>query len=132
MACQKNGTGLLNTDLLILDIVKKCQFSKKPHEIWKKVLLDNNIPKAFFKISKAFEKPNFSNNNDFYSFKTNKNTLSEFDLLLWNWKSELSIEWYPYLLSFKQDLLILNNEISLNRILKTQSIFLQKKLIKGG
>ena len=59
------------------------------------------------------------------------NFLSNIDNLLWRWKSPLSREWYPYLLNLKHDLQILNNELTFNRILKTQTNPLQIKLNRG-
>ena len=52
------------------------------------------------------------------------------DNLIWKWKTPLSREWYPYLLSLKQDLQILLNKLTFNRILKTQSYPMAKKLKK--
>ena len=49
---------------------------------------------------------------------------------IWNWKSELSREWYPYLLNFKHDLQLMNKELSVNRILKTQTDPLQRVLLE--
>ena len=64
--------------------------------------------------------------------KFDNQTLKKLDYLLWQWKSDLSREWYQYLLNFKHDLQILNNDLSLNRILKTQTNPMQMTLVKGA
>ena len=48
-------------------------------------------------------------------------TYEALDFLLWRWKTQISREWYPYLLRFKHDLQILDKRLSFNRILKTQT-----------
>ena len=40
---------------------------------------------------------------------------------MWNWKSKISIEWYPYLLSLKHDLQLSLNILTSDRINKTQT-----------
>ena len=45
-------------------------------------------------------------------------------------ENELSREWYTYLLNLKHDLQISNNELSINRILKTQTNPLQMVLLE--
>ena len=45
--------------------------------------------------------------NKIKQFKHSKETYEALDFLLWQWKTKISREWYPYLLSLKQDLQIL-------------------------
>ena len=49
-----NGTGLINTDLLILEIVKRTGGKKNKFQIWKKILIDNGIPPIFLKLNIIF------------------------------------------------------------------------------
>ena len=125
-----NGTGQIHTDKLILEIVHKT--SKKNNKIlnWKKVLVKNKVPSEFFKISKNFLSPNFTKDKKIKKIKFNKKFYDYIDKLLWDWKTDLSREWYPYLLNYKHDLQIFNKELSFNRILKTQNTPLQEKLTK--
>ena len=44
-----NGTGMIETDKLILEIVNKTALKNDP-KIWKNILLNNNIPTLFFNI----------------------------------------------------------------------------------
>lgn len=125
-----NGTGQLHTDKLILEIVHKNSQKKDKILNWKKTLENNKVPSEFFKISENFLSPNLTSDRKVKNIKFDKKLYDYIDKLLWDWKSDLSREWYPYLLNFKHDLQILNKELSFNRILKTQNIPLQKKLTK--
>ena len=87
-------------------------------------------PNIFFYIEKYFLSPNFSNQKKLKDFKYHLSSNKFLDYLLWNWKNELSREWYTYLLNLKHDLQISNNELSINRILKTQTNPLQMVLLE--
>ena len=50
-----NLTGLIKTDLLILDIINECIKNKNKFEGWKKALIKNKVPSNFFKISNFFK-----------------------------------------------------------------------------
>ena len=127
-----NGTGMMETDKLIIEIVSKTNNKKNKMLIWKNILKNNNVPNAFFKISKSFLTPNFTFEKNLNISEFDNQTVKKLDYLLWQWKSDLSREWYQYLLNFKHDLQILNNDLSLNRILKTQTNPMQMTLIKRG
>lgn len=124
-----NGTGLVNTDKLIIEIVNSCGESKEKFKVWKEIILKNKIPKHFFYFHKYFLSPNFTNENNLKIIPQTKNTIKSIDYLLWNWKSPLALEWYPFLFNLKHDLQILNNQLSFNRILKTQTNPMQIKLL---
>ena len=82
------------------------------------------LPYIFFKC------PHFNDNKIIIEFKINSKLFEHLEFLLWEWKSRISIEWYPYLVAIKQDLLIYSDELPSQRILKTQSLPLAKKLLK--
>ena len=98
-----NLTGMIETDLLLLDIVYKNPRNNVLVSNWKKIILENNIPKSFFKIYKFFNYPYFSYSKKLINHKIDKKVSIAFDELLWNWKSKLAREWYPFLLNMKQD-----------------------------
>ena len=125
-----NLTGMIETDLLLIEIASKCKFSKNKIKIWKKVLKMNKVPEEFLAIYKFFEKPNLSSDKKIVKLKVDKNLFDKIDNLLWKWKTPLSREWYPYLLSLKQDLQILNDQLPFNRILKTQTHPMTRKILK--
>ena len=124
-----NGTGLINTDLLILEIVKRTGGKKNKFQIWKKILIDNGIPPIFFKVKYHFLSPNFTNEKAIQNIKNSNTIIEELDFLLWKWKSNLAREWYPYILNLKQDLQLLKNELTFNRILKLQTNPFQKLIL---
>ena len=116
-----NGTGMIETDLIIIEIVNKTCLKKNKYKIWKDILIQNRVPKEFFRICKPFLSPNFTYETKSKNIKINNKFYKNLDHLLWKWKNVLSREWYPFILNFKQDLQILDNSVSLNRILKTQT-----------
>ena len=115
-----NGTGMIETDKLIIEIVNKTALNND-NLLWKNILLKNNVPSIFFTICRYFMSPSFTFENKIKQFKHSKETYEALDFLLWRWKTKISREWYPYLLNFKHDLQILDKRLSFNRILKTQT-----------
>ena len=125
-----NPTGLIETDLIIIDIVGNSLLNSKAAKSWKEIILKNKIPKDVFKIKKYFESPDFTNKPLFKAFKYAKKDVEALDRLLWNWQSDLSREWYPFLMGLKLDLQI-NLSVSKNgRIIKTQTNPLVNKILK--
>ena len=125
-----NLTGMIETDLLLIEIASKCKFSKNKTKIWEKVLKMNQVPEEFLAVYKFFEKPSLSSDKKIVKLKVDINIIDKIDKLLWKWKTPLSREWYPYLLSLKQDLQILNDQLPFNRILKTQTNPMTRKILK--
>ena len=116
-----NLTGQIEIDLMLINIIKSSlrkKFSKK--------ILSKFIPSEFFKIKSFFDfKKHFAQ-----EIKYNYNeTLYALDKLLWEWKSPLSRELYPFLLSLKQDIQFVNNDINNKRIEKSYFQPLSIKLI---
>lgn len=125
-----NGTGMLMTDLLILDIFYYCKKSQNKKKSWIFCLKKNRVHSDFSYISKFFLYPNFNDKDKLFDFKTNNKVYNAIENLLWNWKSTLSMEWYPYILSLKQDLQIFEKKIDRIRILKTQTHPLQRQILQ--
>ena len=116
-----NPTGLINTDLLIIDIIVKTINNKNPVKAWSKVLNDHGVPLAFNNIKKFFLKPDFGSNPSTNSHSVNSKNFKVLEILLWSWKSKLSREWYPYLFGLKHDLQISQRELASERLIKTQT-----------
>ena len=125
-----NLTGLINTDLVILDIVaanfNDTIFTNK----WKTTLKSHGVPIIFHKIKQYVLKPDFGSNPLPNSLDVNVKHLEALDFLLWKWKGELSREWYPYLFSLKHDLQLKLNILTSERLIKTQTIPLSEYIIK--
>ena len=122
-----NGTGMIETDKLILEIANKTAL-KNNFLLWKEILITHNVPKEFFKICHHFLSPNFTFEKKIKTFKYSEDTYEVLDILLWKWKSKMSREWYPYLLNLKHDLQIFDKSLSFNRVLKTQTNPIQNVL----
>ena len=125
-----NLTGLINTDKLLIQIIKNCLKNKNKITEWEKTILENQIPNSLIKIINFFESPIFSFEKKIRKVSIPKNIFEHLDFLLWKWKSPLSREWYNYLLMLKQDLEILSNNFNENRIMKIKTHPLQKLLLK--
>ena len=115
-----NGTGMIETDKLILEIVNKTA-KKNNFLLWQETLIKHNIPEVFFNICHHFLKPSFTFEKKIKTFKYSENTYKALDILLWQWKTKMSREWYPYLLNLKHDLQIFDKSLNFNRVLKTQT-----------
>ncbi|MDA9165686.1 protein O-GlcNAcase [Alphaproteobacteria bacterium] len=126
-----NPTGLIKTDLLILDIFGRSILGKLSKIEWENILYIHNVPNTFLKIKKYFLKPDFGLNPSTQSLKIKIEDIEKLDFLLWKWNSELSREWYPYLFGLKQDLQINQKLLTLERIIKSQTIPLSELLNKG-
>ena len=77
-----------------------------------------------------FYSPVTNNDKKIIPIKYKKEIIHILDQLLWEWKTELSREWYPYFINAKQDVQIFSNDLSFKRILKTQTHPIQKILLK--
>ena len=130
-----NPTGLINTDLLILDIINNTMNTERPTEVWLKTLNDHGVPLVFNKIKKFFLKPVFGSGLRLNPYKINSTHFKVLEFLLWSWKGKLSREWYPYLFGLKQDLQINQSILTSERLIKTQTLplaqYLKNYLIKG-
>jgi DNA-directed RNA polymerase subunit N (RpoN/RPB10) len=126
-----NPTGLIKTDLLVLDIFGQSIIGKLSKREWENILNIHNIPNAFLKIKKYFLKPGFDFNLSTQSLNIKKEDIEILDFLLWKWKGELSREWYPYLFGLKQDLQINLKLLTSERLIKSQTIPLSEFLNKG-
>ena len=123
-----NPTGLIRTDLLILDIFGKSIIEKISTNKWEIILNDHNVPKKFLKIKKYFLRPDFGSNPSTQPLKIKKKDIEIIDYLLWKWKGKLSREWYPFLFGLKHDLQINQKTLTSDRRIKTQTIPLSKFL----
>ena len=126
-----NPTGLINTDLMIMDIVANNLSNGPLISEWRKILKDYGVPLIFNKIKHFFLKPDFFSNPSLHLFDVNIKHIEALDFLLWKWNSELSREWYPYLFGLKQDLQLKLNILTSERLIKTQSAPLSEYIIKN-
>ena len=125
-----NPTGLIYTDLLILDIVGNTLNHKVSLNEWLKILNNHGVPIIFNEVKNFFLKPDFSLKPSLPSLKVKTTHLKTLEYLLWKWKGELSREWYPFLFGLKQDLQLHQNKLTSERLIKTQTIPLSQYINK--
>jgi hypothetical protein len=125
-----NPTGLINTDLLIIDIIANTKDLKNPNKVWLKILKKHGVPDYFKNLKKFFLSPSFGKNPTMPSYKENKKYHIVLELLLWSWKGQLSREWYPYLFGLKNDMEINQRKLMPERLIKTQTIPLAQHINK--
>ncbi len=119
-----NGTGLIETDKLLLNLMKIGDNTKK----WREALINHKVPKEFFNVSKFFDKPYFEKSFIEKIVIDKAKFLKSIDFLLWSWKEPISREWYPYIFGLKQDFLIYYKDFSTERVFKTQTHFSSKHI----
>ena len=124
-----NPTGLIKTDLFILDLINLSIHHKDLKIGWFKALKKYKIPEQFQIISKYFITINRKKTIFREKYNCNRE-IEALDFLLWKWKSSLSREWYQYLLILKQDLLLLNGDLDIKRLNKIFPIPLKNVLIE--
>jgi hypothetical protein len=128
-----NPTGMIETDLLLLELMagardRAGRGSEAGNAHWCELMQKAAVPDTFFDIAAYFDAPyGFAAE---FSMPSAKTALAALDILLWRWKSPLQREWYPYLMGLKQDILLANGELPLERIEKTQMAPLARQL--GG
>ena len=126
-----NPTGMIETDLLLLGLMagarnRAGRGSEVGKIYWRELMQKAAVPDAFFDIAAYFDEPyGFAAEFEMPSAKT---ALAALDILLWRWKSPLQREWYPHLMGLKQDIMLANGELPLERIEKTQMAPLARQL----
>ena len=125
-----NPTGLIETDLLILDLISLVLNKNDTNLTWLQVLKKYKIPQDIDVLKEFFDPYQIYNKNFNCTDQRINKILCSLDKLLWEWHSPLSREWYPYLFNLKQDLLISCNPEK-NIITKTQTIPFSSYLLKN-
>ena len=126
-----NPTGLISTDLLILDIIANNFNGKNDVKDWNEILYNHGVPKQFMKIKNFFLKPDFGLNPLVPRVNIKTSDFEALDFLLWKWKGNLSREWYPFIFGLKLDLQICEKLLTSDRMIKTQTAPLSEFLLKG-
>ena len=126
-----NPTGMIETDLLLLGLMaggrdQAGRGSEAGKIYWRELMQKAAVPDVFFDIAAYFDAPyGFAAE---FAMPSAKTALAALDILLWRWKSPLQREWYPHLMGLKQDILLANGELPLERIEKTQMAPLARQL----
>lgn len=125
-----NPTGLIETDLFLLDLINFNLLSNDNYNNWIEVLKKYKIPKQFLIIQKYFFPINYKETYENSGFEYIKE-IEALDFLLWKWKTPLSREWYQYLLILKQNLQFYHNNLEKERIRKIFPVPLNSAILKN-
>lgn len=127
-----NPTGMPFTDQLILDIVTATQTAQHNTKEWQNALKRHGVPDAFLHIADYFPSPRFGDDNRAENIACPAPTATvdkAIEECLWGWKSPLAREWYPFIMSLKHDLALMQNTLPKDRILRTQTPALATRLL---
>ena len=122
-----NGTGMIETDLLLLDVMA----AGENRQAWLQAFADNDVPDEIHQIMAWFGAPVLSDTPVMNQPSANEATFAAIERLLWRWKTPLSREWYPFIFGLKHDLLMAKGELPPLRITKTQTPALSRFLFPG-
>lgn len=134
-----NPVGMIETDLLLLSVMAAGDHTNEPmseesddtmHQNWRSTLQQAGVPDAFFEVAPFFMHPPRPDGLQVRPMEyASARQLDALETLLWKWKSPLSREWNPFLMSLKHDLLLATDGLPLDRIVKTQSNPLAARLV---
>ena len=119
-----NGTGMIETDLLLLDVMA----AGEVRQAWQQALVDNDVPEEIHQITAWCGAPVLSDTPVMDQPSANETTFAAIERLLWRWKTPLSREWYPFIFGLRHDLLMARGELPPLRVTKTQTPALSRFL----
>ena len=134
-----NGTGLPATDRLLLALMADglgpgpgSDTDDDTIERALSLLERHGVPRAFRRVASAFRHPTTNDRLDapYPALEPTPDTLAALEELLWRWKTPLAREWYPFLMSLRHDLLIDADALPPDRVRKTQSPPLARRLLR--
>lgn len=144
-----NPVGMIETDLLLLSIMSACERvshdktqptrarnglpSEAVNRAWQSTCREAGVPEAFFQVAAFFSRPPRPDNLRVVPMEyATEHQLEALEYLLWKWKTPLSREWYPFLMSLKHDLLLAQDVLPVDRIVKTQSNPMAARLLSSS
>jgi hypothetical protein len=104
-----NPTGLYHTDLFALDLLGGFLRGETPRVGWRKALKAWNVPAEFLKIAPLIASPFVRLAAKDLTPAKLKAYRAALKPLIWDWKSPLKLEWYPYLYALDGDLRLLQD-----------------------
>ena len=123
-----NGTGLIETDLLLLSAMQ----AGDEDAAWRAALTKAGVPDAFYELAPWFDLGVANDHAPSPPAAPEQTHFDAIETLLWKWKGPLAREWYPFLFGLKHDLLIETGQLPDLRVTKTQTSALAKHLLQTG
>jgi protein O-GlcNAcase/histone acetyltransferase len=102
-----NPTGLYHTDLFLLDLLGGFLRGLSPAAGWRRAVKHWAIPGEFLTVAPLLSSPFTRINGKDISSQKIKAYRAAIKPLIWDWKSPLQREWYPYLYALDSDLRLL-------------------------
>ncbi|MEC8128125.1 MAG: beta-N-acetylglucosaminidase domain-containing protein [Pseudomonadota bacterium] len=119
-----NGTGLIETDLLLLSVMA----AGSDVVAWHSALAAAGVPQDFRQLAPWFDHPVANDQVPPPPAAPTDATFAAIEALLWRWKTPLAREWYPFLFGLKHDLLLSTGNLPGLRVHKTQTAALAQHL----
>lgn len=99
-----NPTGLYHTDLFLLDLLGGYLRGEPPAASWRKAVAAAGIPRAFREVAPLMASPFVRLPAKAFTPARVAAWRAALKPLVWDWKSPLQREWYPYLYALDADL----------------------------
>ena len=109
-----NPTGMTHTDMLLLSFME----AGDDQDGWHQALSKHGVPEVFLQIAPFFDLPPRGEDDLAPPLDVEK-MLAALDMMLWQWKSPLQREWYPYLMGLRQDILLKTGQMNRLRARKS-------------
>ena len=123
-----NGTGMIETDLLLLSAMQ----AGDDDAAWRMALAKAGVPDDFHALAPWFDLGVANDRAPSPSAAPEQAHFDAIETLLWRWKGPLAREWYPFLFGLKHDLLIETGQLPDLRVAKTQTPALARHLLQAG
>ncbi len=102
-----NPTGLYHTDVFLVNVLGGFLRGLTPAAGWRKAVREAVVPREFFTIAPLLASPFTRLDLKTFSQARVKALRAALKPLVWEWKSPLQREWYPYLYALDADLRLL-------------------------
>ncbi len=123
-----NPTGMIHTDCLLLALTSSAGKAARRH-----VLSAHGVPECFAALEHYAWLPPFGavagRADPAEAVLFDAEQAAALEHLLWRWKTPLAREWYPFLMGLKTDLLVASGRLPDDRIRKTQTPALARRLL---
>jgi|WetSurMetagenome_2_1015567.scaffolds.fasta_scaffold00572_6 hypothetical protein len=102
-----NPTGMPHTDSLLLGILAAFNEKKSSTTGWREAARESGVDKKFPSVAQFFLPPNTPNRREAPTKQAIARYRKALHHLVWEWKSPLQREWYPFLYTLDADLSLL-------------------------
>ena len=105
-----NPTGLLHTDMFLLSLLSGYVKKTGPKKAWESAVKALPVAGALKTVAPFFDLPYEKLPETALSARSLLRVKAALNKLIWEWKSPLQREWYPFLYSLKSDIELLERK----------------------